>query len=357
MATDPTMAVWRRAVALTGGEQPTEGPLKSHRHETYCLLVGGQFRTGHWKSREPRNGLSWFGRRCFESEEALLSALAGRVTRIPEIDEVEGASLRRFIEGRTIGSLVGKRGPVPPGLTSQLASVFGEMAGVRPDSLCSARNGAAEDQAPEGDSDSAGFLDKLIRFTEEQVYERNQVRFGGLFDLLGLDGDAFTRLRKHVLGFTERPFCLLHADLHRENLIVDPSSRLWVIDWELAMFGDPLYDLATHLHLMRYPEEQAVEFINSWRTSVESVRTGSSQGWEKDLPLLIGFKRAQSVYADVIRSATNLNAFPGRDGSMVWLTASKLRGVVAAAADPLGLESVPSVARIADGLARWLTGG
>ncbi|CAM5643364.1 hypothetical protein SGRIM128S_09667 [Streptomyces griseomycini] len=35
------------------------------------------------------------------------------------------------------------------------------------------------------------------------------------------------------------------------KFIVDPQGGLWVIDWELAMIGDPLYDLATHLHLMR----------------------------------------------------------------------------------------------------------
>ncbi|MFF1732468.1 phosphotransferase [Streptomyces sp. NPDC058247] len=357
MATDPTTTAWRRAVALSGGEQSIEGPLKGHHHETYVLpflCTGDLTRTGRWKCREPRSGLFWFDRRCFESEEALLGALAGRVSRIPEIVEVEGARLQQFIEGSTLGSLEKRGKPAPSDLSGQLGTLFREMAEVRPDSLSIARKCTKEDQAPEGDS--AEFLERLIRFTEKQVYEKNLERFGGLFGHLGLDGEAFTRLRKHVLGLVERPFCLLHADLHRENLIVDPSSRLWAIDWELAMFGDPLYDLATHLYLMRYPQAQASGVITSWRRSVEDVRKGSSQGWEKDLPLLIDFKRAQSVYTDVIRSATKLSDSPARDGSLLWLTAVKLRGIVSAAAVPLGLESVPSVARIAEGLARWLTG-
>jgi aminoglycoside phosphotransferase (APT) family kinase protein len=357
MVTDPTTKAWRRAVTLSGGEQSIEGQLKGYHHETYVLpflSTGALSRTGRWKCREPRDGLFWFDRRCFESEEALLGALAGRVSRIPEVVEVEGARLQQFIEGSTLGSLEKRGEPAPSDLSGQLGTLFREMAEVRPDSLSIARKCTKEDQAPEGDS--AEFLERLIRFTEKQVYEKNLDRFGGLFGHLGLDGEAFTRLRKHVLGLVERPFCLLHADLHRENLIVDPSSRLWAIDWELAMFGDPLYDLATHLYLMRYPQAQASGVITSWRRSVEDVRKGSSQGWEKDLPLLIDFKRAQSVYTDVIRSATKLSASPARDGSLLWLTAVKLRGIVSAAAVPLGLESVPSVARIAEGLARWLTG-
>jgi hypothetical protein len=357
MATDPTTTAWRRAVALSGGERSIEGPLKGYHHETYVLpflCTGDLSRAGRWKCRDPRSGLFWFDRRCFESEEALLSALSGRISRIPEVVEVEGAKLQQFIEGSTLGSLEKRGRPAPSDLTGQLGFLFREMAEVRPDSLSIARKCTKEDQAPEGDS--AEFLERLIRFTEKQVYEKNLERFGGLFGQLGLDGEAFTRLRKHVLGLVERPFCLLHADLHRENLIVDQSSRLWAIDWELAMFGDPLYDLATHLYLMRYPEAQASGVITTWRRSVEDVRAGSSQGWEKDLPLLIDFKKAQSVYTDVIRSATKLSASPSRNGSLLWLTAVKLQGIVSAAAVPLGLESVPSVARIAEALARWLTG-
>ncbi|MET7837067.1 aminoglycoside phosphotransferase family protein [Streptomyces sp. NPDC005356] len=357
MATDPTTTARRRAIALSGGEQSIEGPIKGHHHETYVLpflRTDDVSRTGRWKCRDPRSGLFWFDRRCFESEEALLSALSGRISRIPEVVEVEGAKLQQFIEGSTLGSLAKRGESAPSDLTGQLGSLFREMAEVRPDSLSIARKCTKEDRAPEGDS--AEFLERLIRFTEKQVYEKNLERFGGLFGHLGLDGEAFTRLRKHVLGLVERPFCLLHADLHRENLIVDQSSRLWAIDWELAMFGDPLYDLATHLYLMRYPEAQASGVITSWRSSVEEVREGSSQGWEKDLPLLIDFKRAQSVYTDVIRSATKLSTSPARHGSLLWLTAAKLRGIVSAAAVPLGLETVPSVPRIAERLARWLAG-
>lgn len=67
------------------------------------------------------------------------------------------------------------------------------------------------------------------------------------------------------------------------------------------MLGDPLYDLATHLYLMRFPADQHRRVIRDWCRVVEHIRPGSSRGWEHDLPLILDFKRAQSVFTDVIR--------------------------------------------------------
>lgn len=61
--------------------------------------------------------------------------------------------------------------------------------------------------------------------------------------------DAFEQRHREL---TDRPRKLLHGDLHSKNFVVDRSGHLWTIDWELALVGDPLYDLATHLHLMGY---------------------------------------------------------------------------------------------------------
>lgn len=44
----------------------------------------------------------------------------------------------------------------------------------------------------------------------------------------------------------ENNFSFLHTDFNQRNLFVDPNSDeiTGIIDWEEAMFGDPLYDLA-----------------------------------------------------------------------------------------------------------------
>ncbi|MFE2299399.1 phosphotransferase [Streptomyces sp. NPDC059445] len=340
-----------------------EGPLQGYHHETYVFPLPG--RTGEseparGKCREPRPGLLWFDRRCFASEEQLLRALQGRIEGIPDLIQAGSVGLQRFIEGRTLGALYGSGSAIPPYLSGQIVSLFGQLARVKPDSLTAKRTCTAVYRAAEGDTD--GFLERLILFTEEEVYQRNMPDFKGLFYDLGLDGASFGKLREHVSGLTRRPFCLLHADLHRENFVVDGAGRLWTIDWELAMFGDPLYDLATHLYLMRYPEDQEDLMIERWCETVEGVAAGSSAGWKADLPKLRAYKRAQSVFTDVIRTALSLEgevrtvagSLPAAaDRDLLAEAGTRIRKVLGAAAEPLGI-AVPDPEGVAAALRNWL---
>jgi aminoglycoside phosphotransferase (APT) family kinase protein len=51
-------------------------------------------------------------------------------------------------------------------------------------------------------------------------------------------------INKQVVPLPE--YALLHTDFNQRNLFVDPKNRVisGVIDWEDAVFGDPLYDFA-----------------------------------------------------------------------------------------------------------------
>nr|WP_303711488.1 phosphotransferase [Kutzneria buriramensis]WKX10372.1 phosphotransferase [Kutzneria buriramensis] len=331
-----------------------EGPLHGYHHETYVFPLPGETASPapvRWKCREPRSNLLWFDRRCFVSEEQLLSALAGRISRIPDIIEVDRTGLQRFIEGVTLGSLYPSGEAVPEEIFDQIVDVFRQLAAVSPGTMHAERRCEAVDRPKDGDTE--GFLERLIHFTEERVYARNLPLFESLFEDLGLSRVSFKWLRAHVTGLAQRPFCLLHADLHRENFIVAPERELWTIDWELAMLGDPLYDLATHLYLMRYPKWQEERMTQRWSAVVEEIRPGSSSGWEHDLPLLIDYKRAQSVFTDVIRVALSLGSGPDSHWRRFVRAGLKLRRILAAAAVPLGLESVPSSWQIVAALVRW----
>ncbi|MFJ3304435.1 phosphotransferase [Streptomyces sp. NPDC086549] len=336
---------------MSGDASSVVGPLQGYHHETYVFPLpdGSRF-----KCREPRAQILWFDRRCFDSEDELLCALRGRVKRIPEVVEIEGTRVQRFIEGQTLRSLrlPGRR--IPPEVFWQIVGLFRQTARITPDMLDVVRLCSYEDRPVEGDSD--GFLEQLITFAEKEVYQSNLEQFGVLFGDLGVSDESFRYLRKHVPGLRERPFCLLHGDLHRENLIVDPARMLWAIDWELAMLGDPLYDLATHLHLMRYPDVQARRMVEEWCRAVERVRPGSSSGWQRDLFLLLDFKRAQSVFTDVIRVSLSLCDGPELRLHDLQRAARILEGRLAAAAVPLGLDHVPSSTRIMAALMRWWCG-
>ncbi|MEU4166670.1 phosphotransferase [Streptomyces sp. NPDC026665] len=338
---------------MSGDAGVVEGPLHGYHHETYVVPLAGwavEAEPVRWKCREPRPGLLWFDRRCFASEEQLLRALQGRIEGIPDLIQAGSAGLQRFIEGETLGALYGSGDGIPRSLSGQIVSLFGQLARVKPHSLTVKRTCTSVYRAAEGDTD--GFLERLILFTEEEVYQRNMPDFRGLFHELGLYEASFGTLREHVSGLTRRPFCLLHADLHRENFVVDGAGRLWTIDWELAMFGDPLYDLATHLYLMRYPSDQEDRMTERWCETVESAAPGSSAGWEADLPKLLAYKKAQSVFTDVIRTALSLAEQAELDEDLLVRAGGRVREVMSAATEPLGV-GTPSEEVVTASLRKW----
>ncbi|MFC8571335.1 phosphotransferase [Streptomyces sp. NPDC057245] len=339
----------QRAEAMSDGSSLVRGPLKGYHHETYVLSPPGGSVTV--KLREPRSTSLWFDRRCFQSEEELLRGLQGRIDRVPGIVDVEGMGLQTFIEGRTLGEHRWRGRPVPDAVFGQIVDLFRQLTRITAGTLRVQRRCSPEDAPEDGDTDA--FLKRLVVFVEEQVYAANRPVFGGLFAELGVRDEALVHLEKNVAGLTPRPFCLLHGDLHRENFVVDPRGGLWTIDWELAMVGDPLYDLATHLYLMRYPADQEARMIREWCEVVEEVRPGSSRAWEHDLPLITGFKRAQSLYTDTVRAALSLREGTGFRWAALPRAAAKLQGAVAAAAGPLGLDAVPGRRQVMAALARW----
>lgn len=336
----------------SAADQSIEGPLKGQHHETYVITLPGL--AGRYKLREPRRGVLWFDRRCFASEEELLRGLAGQVSRVPGIVEVEhGVLIQGFIEGRTLGHGVLPSKALSDRHRGQLGALFGELTSFDVRAIEAQRVCDGVDLPLDGDS--RGFLTRLIRFTEDRVYREHGAPYHALFKDLGVEEGALEGLAGRAESLTERAFALVHGDLHRRNLIVDGSGDLWTIDWELAMIGDPLYDLATHLHLMRYSEKEADRVGRLWQRAVEQRRPECVKGWDTDLPVLLAYKRAQSVYTDVIRAAVELRGPDGRPNRrqlprLAW----RIKGALDAARKPLGLTVEPSVREVIGAYNRWL---
>lgn len=58
-----------------------------------------------------------------------------------------------------------------------------------------------------------------------------------------------------------RKLCFIHGDIHRKNMIIN-ESNFYLIDWELATYGDLAYEVAMHFILMKYSELEKEYFIN-----------------------------------------------------------------------------------------------
>ena len=67
--------------------------------------------------------------------------------------------------------------------------------------------------------------------------------------------EAFYRLTERLekLGLESLP---CHNDLVPENLILDASGRMYLIDWEYSGYNDPMWDLASHLLECEFSKEE-----------------------------------------------------------------------------------------------------
>lgn len=326
--------------------------MKGYHHEAYAVRLDAESPLRHrfaWlKLREPRPGVLWPDQRCFRSEEALIVALHGHVRRIPEVVRVtDEVTVHSFIVGETLGTHRPGGTPIGSRHLQQIQQLFQELAAFDVGLLASHERLCRHGTPPQ-DGDSTGFLARLVEHTTGTVLEEHRARFGGLFADLGVPEKTLYEFAERVGRLTERPFHLLHGDLHRENFIVDENGDLWTIDWELARIGDPLYDLATHVHHMRYPLRQAREATARWQ---EAVGPDASAGTDADLPRYLAYKRLQSVYTDVIRGADSLGARPA--AAALRRMAERLADVLEEAREPLGMPQPPALPAVRGALAAW----
>ncbi|MGI5436232.1 phosphotransferase [Streptomyces shenzhenensis] len=287
--------------------------------------------------------------RTWQDEAEILGALRGILPHVPEcLAKGDGYALHSYVEGIPLSSVCDNGKPVDALLIKALVGLLAQMAQVRREVLP-----PLPAVWPRNDKDSQGFLQTLAHLADRQIRQPNWREFGGLLAALGIPEDALIRLAERVPAMARRPYSLLHADLHRDNLIMSYSGLppLICVDWELATYGDPLHDLATHLVRMQYPAHQWGEVIDAWADAMRLIRPAAVNGLGKDLRHYIAFERAQSVYPDVMRAADRLQGTSDQKSLDDATTA--VRRALEAAAEPLRLRNVPGELEIERILFRW----
>ena len=84
------------------------------------------------------------------------------------------------------------------------------------------------------------------------IFEGREFDWNEIASRKGVDGVLILESVKRIIEkikntkFIDRDFSFLHTDFNQRNLFVDPNSDkiTGIIDWEEAMFGDPIYDFA-----------------------------------------------------------------------------------------------------------------
>ncbi|ARP71470.1 phosphotransferase enzyme family protein [Streptomyces pluripotens] len=136
--------------------------------------------------------------------------------------------------------------------------------------------------------------------------------------------------RHHV---ADRDPALLHGDLNPWNLVRrDDHRALTLIDWEMALVGDPLYELVRHMHLTPTRSEIRDRMFRRWDARLPARFT---RNWREDWRVYRWIEIVRSAYVDLDRLVTGASL----DAPNVRRALDSYAMTLAAATASLGLSS------------------
>lgn len=228
-------------------------------------------------------------------EAAVLRAIRDRVTYAPRLlyaSDSPRFQILEFIDGELLDAVAPRGVPVPGHVIGDIGEAFTQICAI-PRAMIPPL--PADWPA---DGSTAGFAGRLSAVTAG-VHERSLPEFGELFTSVGIPPAPLAHVLPSWATLHARPFRLVHADIHRKNMILS-RGRTFFLDWELALWGDPVYDLAVHLHKMGYSPG---EYQTAKATWLASVPRRASEHWEPDLDAYLAHERVKSAIVDTVRYA------------------------------------------------------
>ncbi|MEU5235575.1 aminoglycoside phosphotransferase family protein [Streptomyces lydicus] len=281
-------------------------------------------------------------------EHAVLEAIRPYVTSAPHLLHVQADPLfqiHEFIVGPSLDEVCPAGTPLPAEVLDAIGALFAQLLRVP-----TAKLPDPPDDWP-SDGDTVSFVALLLRLVRT-IRAAGDEATGRLYRELDVPDDPCALLEQRAGALRARPFRLLHADIHRGNVITQ-GSRTVFLDWELALWGDPVYDLADHLHKMSYLPGEREQMVTTWqRVAPAACRVG----WEEALAFYLAYERMKSAVVDTVRWARLIAAAPTPAERRVFASelADKLR-----AAQPFwepGSRSGCSSEDVERAVARWSAG-
>ncbi|MFK7764531.1 MAG: phosphotransferase family protein [Roseobacter sp.] len=145
-----------------------------------------------------------------------------------------------------------------------------------------------------------------------------------IYVALGVPEKPFDGLDKLQNTITARPFCLCHSDIHRKNIILrEQENTLVLLDWELVLVGDPIYDIAVHFHKMRYEPDQEAQFIEVYVSN--SALALEPATIRAEVNLYLRLERVKSAVIDAYRVRGDLRAGK-HDHNRAWQDVTRYAG-------------------------------
>ncbi|MGP4026432.1 phosphotransferase family protein [Actinomadura sp. 3N407] len=224
-------------------------------------------------------------------EDLVLAAIAPHVRHAPRLLHTSADppfQVHEYITGDVLNDVAPRGVPVPAHVIDDVVQLFVRLTHVPrlPDIPA----------AWPADEDTTAFARCLSDLTQG-VYETFRDEYADLFSALAIPTDPLAPVDDLWRRLTPRPFTCVHADVHRRNMIVGDGSTTF-LDWELALWGDPVYDLAVHLHKMGYLPDEEAALTARWTTAMPPEHVA---GWKEDLAAYRTHERIKSAVVDAVR--------------------------------------------------------
>ena len=106
----------------------------------------------------------------------------------------------------------------------------------------------------------SSFFNFQIQNTKN-VWNNYKNKYSQMYEFLNINDKIFDVLEELPFKIVKsRNLCLIHGDRHKNNMIKQ-NKNIYFIDWELSTVGDLAYDIAFHIHQMKYNREDLDYFI------------------------------------------------------------------------------------------------
>jgi aminoglycoside phosphotransferase (APT) family kinase protein len=227
-------------------------------------------------------------------EQDILPAIAPYVRRAPRLLHVSqdpAFQVHDFIEGQVLNDFVPRGVAVPGHVLADVVQLLLDLTQLPREKLP-----ATPPDWPEG-KDTAAFGHLLSELTE-RVYATFREEYAQPYGAFGFPDDPLAAITDRWSTLTPRPLTCVHSDIHRKNMIID-SGETYFLDWELALWGDPVYDLSVHFHKMVYTPEEQQAVTRLW---LETLPAEYTAGWQADLDLYLAHEQIKSAVVDTVRS-------------------------------------------------------
>lgn len=278
-------------------------------------------------------------------EEDVLAALGSAVPEAPRLLHAGRAPrylVQEFLDGVVLNDLCPRGVPVPEHVPADVVRLLGRLAAIPASRLPTLPAGW-----PTG-NDTAGFGRRLAA-TTARLHRVYREEFAGPFAAFGVPQDPLAVVGGAWAGLTRRPLGCVHADLHRKNIIVRDGA-CHVLDWELALYGDPVYDLAVHLHKMSYSPTERDRLLRLWCDTLSPAHTA---GWAADLDVYLAHEQIKAAVVGTVRCGRSC-ADPSYSTDPPAVLAGKLAGALNDAYRRWGLDRCSDAGTVEATLREWV---